>query len=191
MKYCFLFCIILSSISCWKYRGDYNPNSNPNPGNVQLNLKKVWGSIPVYTSEIGAKQIEYTAKKYPVIHPGNIYAKANFIFQVDVGLGIHVIDNTIPAQADRIGFIKINGCSQMSIRGNYLYTNSLDDLVTIDLTDTSKLREVNRVKNAFPELRYSYPLVQPEEKGYYVCPRTDSIVIGWTKDSIFQACYKN
>lgn len=160
------------------------PDVNPMP------RAKVWGNKPVYATEVAAKQIRYLAEKQPLHTAGNIYAFGSYIFQVDVGRGIHVIDNTEPAKADRIGFITVNGCAQLSIRGTYLYTNSLTDLVTIDIADPVHLREVSRVPNAFPEFAYSYYLVQPEEKGYYTCPRMDSVVVGWVKDSIYATCMK-
>lgn len=138
-----------------------------------------------------AKKIDYIAQKKPIQQAGNIYAFGRYIFQVDVGRGIHVIDNSVPAQADRIGFIAINGCEQISIRGAYLYTNSFSDLVTLNISDPTHLVEVSRVPGAFPELMYSYPMVQPEEIGYYECPTYDSIVVGWVKDSIYASCYKN
>jgi hypothetical protein len=185
MKPVFLLCMVTCLTSCWKYPPNYTRNNN------QPSAQKVWGNKPIYAAIAKAKQITYIAQKQPIKEAGNIYAKGNFIFQVDVGRGIHVIDNTIPAKADRVGFITVNGCSQMSIRGNYLYTNSIADLVTIDITDPLNLREVNRIPNAFPEFNYNYPLIQPSEKGYYTCPGTDSIVIGWVKDSIYTTCYKS
>src|SRR5207253_1944522 len=126
----------------------------------------------------------------PVVQAGNIYAFGHYIFQVDVGRGIHVIENTNPAQADRIGFITVNGCTQLSIKGKYLYTNSMADLVTLDISNPAHVHEVNRVLSAFPEFQYYYPLAQPEETGYYTCPRYDSVVVGWVKDSIYASCFK-
>ena len=175
------FCVLFLC-SCWKpYRTP--PESFPQ--------QKVWGSKPIYSAISAAKNVEYHTGKQPIKTAGNIYAYQNFIFQVDVGRGIHVIDNSVPASAERIGFIVVNGCAQISIRGAYLYTNSYSDLVTIDLSNTSNLRETGRVQNAFPDFNYNYPLSAPEEAGYYECPRYDSVVVGWTKDSIFSTCFKN
>ncbi|MDO9373719.1 MAG: hypothetical protein V4725_04525 [Bacteroidota bacterium] len=172
----FFFC------SCWKpYR------NQPEPALQQ----KVWGSKPIYAAIVQAKKVEMLSGKQPLIQPGNIYAYKNLVFQIDIGRGIHIIDNTVPADADRIGYITMNGCSQISIKGAYLYTNSYGDLVTIDLSNSSDLREVSRLPNAFPELTFQYPLAMPEEQGFYECPRMDSVVIGWTKDSIMANCFKN
>ena len=87
--------------------------------------------------------------------------------------------------------LKINGSSEISIKDNFLYTNSYDDLVVVDMSDINSISEVKRVKGAFPEGRTNYFFVQPPEAGYYECPRFDSLVIGWKKDSVYAGCYKN
>ncbi len=183
MKYTILLLCAILLYACWKpYRTDYA---------MEQAQQKVWGSKPIYTAESVAKKISYLPQKHPLIQAGNIYAFGNYIFQVDVGRGIHVINNSNPSTADRIGFITITGCQQISIKGKYLYTNSFADLVTLDISDPSNMLEVSRVIFAFPELAGTYPLVQPTDTGYYICPRMDSIVVGWVKDSIYTSCYKN
>lgn len=182
MKIVPLLLLIFCLSSCWKpYR------NQPEPAMQQ----KVWGNKPIYAAIVTAKKVEYLPGKQPLIHAGNIYAYRQLVFQIDIGRGIHIIDNAVPAKAERVGYITMNGCSQISIKGAYLYTNSYADLVTIDLSDAADLREVSRVPNAFPELNNNYPLVVPEESGYYECPRMDSVVIGWKKDSIQSFCFKN
>lgn len=166
-----------------------NPGNGYVPG-PSIPMSKVWGWKPVYAAINTAKEIKYINSKQSITQAGNIYAKGSFIFQVDVGRGIHVIDNSIPEKADRIGFITVNGCTQLSIKGNYLYTNSLSDLVTLDISNPLQLKEINRVANAFPEFQYNYPLVMPDSAGFYVCPRYDSVVVKWVKDSIYTSCFK-
>lgn len=180
MKYPLLLFFTLALVSCWKIKGTYHEYG-----------QKVWGSKPVYAALSDARQIIYDPNKHPIIEAGNIYAFGHFIFQVDVGRGIHVIDNTIPSNADRVGFITINGCGQVSIQGDYLYANSYTDLVTINISDPLHMKVANRLSNAFPEFLYDYPLIQPEESGYYECPRYDSVIVKWVKDSVYTNCYKN
>ncbi len=168
--------------SCW---------TKVTPVTPGVDYKRVWGNKPVYEAASDAKMISYSNAAIPVSNPGNIYAKGNFLYQLEIGKGIHVIDNSIPAQAARIGFITVNGSSQISIRNNLLYTNSYDDLLVIDITDLNNISEVKRVPGAFPEGRYSYYFIEPVESGYYECPRYDSVVIGWVKDSIWSSCFKN
>ena len=150
----------------------------------------VWGNKPVYAARNDAKLVTYVDSAQPVVIPGNIYAKGSFINQLETGRGIHVIDNSTPAQARRIGFITVNGSSQISIRDQYLYTNNYEDLIVIDLTDPSNLQVVKRVAGAFPEAENNYFYAFPVESGYYECPRYDSVVIGWVKDTIWTNCIK-
>ena len=187
-----LFCCVLFSlfllVSYFKF--DFKPYNNNDNGGYNYSEQKVWGSKPIYSKDPAIRQIKYTSSKQPVVSAGNICAFVNYIFQVDVGSGIHVINNSVPENADRVGFVTVLGCTQMSIKGHYLYANSLNDLVTLDISDIKNVKEVSRIKDAFPE-NIDYPLIQPKESGYYQCPTSDSIVIGWVKDSISNySCYK-
>ncbi|CAN5827468.1 hypothetical protein BH11BAC4_BH11BAC4_20880 [soil metagenome] len=183
MRLLLVLSISLTLSSCWT---KVRPNPNPVYGN-----ERVWGNEPIYDAVNDAKQVSYIDSARPVINPGNIYAKGNFIYQLEIGKGIHVIDNTVPAQAHRIGFITVNGSSQISIKSNYLYTNSYDDMLVIDISGGNIIQITKRLVGALPEGRYYYYLSQPTETGYYTCPNTDSVVIGWRKDSIRAGCYKN
>ena len=177
MRSLVIICTILLLYSCY-------PNSNKE-------YRSVMGSKPIYTSFSEAKKISYSNQALPVLTPGNIYAKGNLIYQLEIGKGIHVIDNSVPSQARRVGFIIINGSSQISIKGNYLYSNSYDDLVVLDISNQTSVTEVKRVSNAFPQGNYEYPLAEPTEKGYYECIRYDSVIIGWQKAKVLNICYKN
>ena len=153
--------------------------------------EKVWGYKPVYGTEAEAKTITFTAGARPVTSGGNIYAFQQYLFQVDAGQGIHVIDNTSPSDARRIGFINVKGCSQISIKDDMLYTNSYDDLVVLNFSQLSTVNEVSRLKGVFTEYRYESPIAQPPASGYYQCPDNNRFVVGWVKDSVTSSCYKN
>ena len=182
----FFLWVLLFATSCWKY-----PNNNIDPPDGTSRGSKVWGYKPLYGTEAEAKTIGYTASPRPVISGGNIYAFKQYIFQLDPGLGIHVIDNINPSQAKRIGFITVKGCSEISIKKDKLYTNSYDDLVVLDFADLNNIKEYSRLKAVFTEYKYGSPLAQPPASGYYECPVYGSIVVGWVKDSVYTSCYKN
>lgn len=174
--------VFISFSGCWTKARPVTQTNYP---------KRVWGNKPVYGAYNEAKIISYSNSVLPVIIPGNIYAKGDFIYQLEIGKGIHVIDNSIPVQAHRIGFITVNGSSQISIKDNYLYTNSYDDLVVVDISNSNTVTEVKRVPGAFPQGRSNYFYIEPIESGYFECPRYDSVVIEWRKDSVWNSCYKN
>jgi hypothetical protein len=183
-KYLLLLTISALLISCWKYR-------NGTDGGYNTQQNKVWGYKPVYGTEPEAKNILYTSGAKPVISGGNIYAYQDYIFQMESGLGIHVIDNSNPSVAVRIGFITVKGCSQISIKDGKIYTNSYDDLVVLGFSNFNTVAETSRLKGVFTEYRYGSPLALPPASGYYECPAYDKFVTGWVKDSVYQNCYKN
>lgn len=187
-KYLLLCCFSAVLISCWKIRdrnGDFPP---PLPNQPPT---KVWGYKPVYGTETEAKNILYTAGAKPVISGGNIYAYQQYIFQMEPGLGIHVIDNSNPSIAERIGFINVKGCSQISVKDGKLFTNSYDDLVVLGFSALNTIKEESRLAGVFKEYRYGSPIAQPPSSGYYECPSYNKFVTGWVKDSVYQYCYKN
>lgn len=165
-------------VSCWGYRNNYPAQS------------KVWGYKPIYGVDSSAKKISYSPAPQQVISQGNIYAFQNYIFQLDPGLGIHVIDNSIPSSAHRIGFITVRGCSQISIKSNKLYTNSYDDLVVLDVSDFNNVHELSRLAGVFVEYRGYSPISQPPGNGYYECPDYNKLIVGWTQDSVYTYCHK-
>lgn len=171
-----------SLLSCW----DFN-NRNVDP---PINITKVMGYKPIYGAEVFAKGILYSSTPLPVINGGNIYAFNTYLFQVESGYGIHVIDNSNPSNAERIGFITIKGCSQLSIKDDKLYTNSYDDLVVLDFSSLTNIQILSRLNGVFVEYRYGSPIAEPPVSGYYECPRTDSFVVKWVADSVYQSCYK-
>ena len=176
-----LMAVILTS--CWKYPGQ-------NQGTINYITTKVWGYKPVYGVDSSAKKISYTSSPQPAINQGNIYAFRNYIFQLDPGFGIHVIDNSTPSTAHKIGFITVKGCSQISIKDDKLYTNSYDDLVVLDFSNLQDLHEYSRLKGVFSEYRYGSPISLPPANGYYECPTYDKLVTGWVKDSINMSCLR-
>ncbi|MCJ7468074.1 MAG: hypothetical protein MUO53_15455 [Maribacter sp.] len=83
----------------------------------------------------------------PVQVSGKIYAYNNYIFINDKSMGIHVVDNSNPASPKKIAFIKIPGNVDISVKGDYLYADSLTDLVVLDISDMANIHEVNRLEN--------------------------------------------
>lgn len=156
-------------------------------GGIDENYK-VLGYKPIYSNDASLKQVRIDTP-HLVKKAGNIYAYQNYLLQCEIGEGIHVIDNTSPATARRIAFIKVLGCNEISIRNNFLYTNSFNDMVTININNIMQPVETARIANAFSVSGY---LPEPPENGYYECvDLTKGVVIGWQKDSVnYNGCYK-
>lgn len=190
----FLLLIILLLTSCWDFRNNVSPEPPPVPP------KKVWGYKPVLSVDSSILKVSAIGPQ-PVKLPAKIYVKGNLIFQNDLGSGIHVIDNTNPSAPNPVGFIKILGNSEISIKGDMLYANSFTDLVVVDVKDWQKPMEMKRIKRAFHQgaAAGGYPsyhfIPLPEHGVYYECPwqyanSMTHILTGWVRDSVYDNnCY--
>jgi hypothetical protein len=143
------------------------------------------GYKPIYADPSLAKEVKYQSAR-TVTNAGKIYYKGGYIFQVDQGTGIHIVNATDPSQADRIGFIAINGCQEIAIAGNYLFTNNLTDLITVDISDYTQPKVVKRIANSFSLSNNELPPV----RGFFECPdKSKGVVIGWAKATLkFPKC---
>lgn len=85
-----------------------------------------------------------------LVTTGKIYVYGDYLLINEPDLGIHVVDNKIPANPRFISFIKIPGNSDLAVRNGLLYADSYIDLVVLDLKNPQDVIEVFRVENAFP-----------------------------------------
>ena len=145
-------------------------------------IGKVSGFKPIYSTSAELYLIQNKPAR-AVTNAGKIYVKDNYIFQNEMGEGIHILNNSNPANTVRSGFISIKGSQEIAIKGNYLYSNNYDDLVVVDITDVNNVKEVNRVKNIF--YKNNFQLSPPAGSGYFECAdNSKGIVINWVRDSI-------
>ncbi len=108
-------------------------------------------------------------------NPGKIYFKDNYIFVVDELKGIHVFDNTNPAEPVKKGFMKIPGVVDISVSGHIMYADSFVDLVVLDVEDINNIHEVGRVVNILP---YTVPPVDNDYPKGSV-DQDKGVVINW------------
>lgn len=186
-------CICLSFLlqGCWGYTKNVDPlpGQGPSPQEIQPEAY-----VPVYGSDTLLRGI-YAMEAQPTIAAGKIYVYGNLLFQVENEKGIHVIDYSDRKKPVKLGFIRCKGSSELAVKGGYLITNNLDDLVTIDISRVDSVKEVARMKHAFTHynvLRYmDMKMYYPPERGkYYVCPNVqDGDVIGWKLEKNVRNAY--
>ena len=168
--------------SCWDFR------QKPRTGE-----RKVLGYKPVYSSDSSAFRVQ-TMGPQTVKNAGKIYVKDQLIFQSDEGWGVHVINNANPSSPTPIGFIRVFGNTEMSIKGNFMYVNDFSDLVVIDISNWQNVVEVKRIRNAFHGGGGFY-LPLPEHNVYFECAayyytNSTKVQTGWVKDSVSNySCY--
>ena len=81
--------------------------------------------------------------------PGKIYAIGQYMLITELQEGIHVIDNSNPANPVPVAFWSIPGNVDMAVRGQYLYVDQYIDLLTIDISNLQQPQVVCRAENVF------------------------------------------
>jgi hypothetical protein len=95
--------------------------------------------------------------------PGKIFYYKGYLLINERNLGVHIFDNTDPADPKNLGFIEIQGNLDMAVHNDILYADSYLDLVAVDITNIAAPVEVNRVQDVFQNF-YSFS----DEIGYLV-----------------------
>ena len=108
---------------------------------------------------------------------GKIYAYKSYIFVNDKYQGIHVIDNRNPESPKKIAYIKIPGNVDISVKDDYLYADSITDLVVIDISNIDNIKVINRLDNVLHD-----NIVWPADADIFESGNIDyenDIIIGW------------
>jgi len=85
--------------------------------------------------------------------PGKIYVSEDLLIIGDSGSGIHIIDNSVPANPQPLHFLEVPGSTQLYVDGRYIYTNAYYDMLKIDISDLNAINIVKRMEEAF-DVRY-------------------------------------
>jgi len=104
---------------------------------------------PVITPISEIRSSVETQAPRPIKALGKIYFKDNFLYLNEPGAGIHVIDNSNPANPIQLAFINIPGNYSLAAKGDALYANSYMDLVVLDISDPLNVIEAGRNEQIF------------------------------------------
>jgi hypothetical protein len=129
-----------------------------------------WTPYFMQRSEL-ERSVFLAGKSRQMNNPGKIWVADNTIYVVERYKGVHVIDNSNPANPFGRDFIVAPGCMDVAVKGNILYLDNAVDLVAFDLT-TDAVTE--RIKNYFAEP------VSPNGD-VYRRGSGDIILVGWKK----------
>ncbi len=135
---------------------------------------------PEYMSKKAFRASVVIAAPRDIVASGKIYVYDNYVLVNDTNKGIHIIDNSTPETPVKKVFIEIIGNNDMEVRGDYLYADSLMDLLVFDISDLNNIKEVTRLEDvlhsyvAFP----SEPNLIVDSEGYNYDP--DQVLVNWT-----------
>jgi hypothetical protein len=103
--------------------------------------------------------------------PGKFFVYGNYIFLNEIDKGVHIIDNTDPANPVVKAFIDIPGNLDIAVKGNILYADMYQDLVAVDISDPLKAKLVKDLPDVFPERYYANGFIADNNR----------IIVGWLK----------
>jgi hypothetical protein len=133
---------------------------------------------PVYSSPAAALTISNGGPQ-PFVNGGKIATQGNTLYQVEQDKGIHIINISNPSLPVKVGFINIALCRELTLKGNYLYTNNMNDLVVLNVSNPTNVTESNRIANAFPDLGVQFP-PEAQSGDYFECAdASKGLVIRW------------
>lgn len=137
--------------------------------------------VPQYAAITDVNQIGIQAAK-ATQQPGKIYAFGNYLYQNDAQQGFHIINNTDRKHPVKLAFLKVPYSTEIAIRGNFLYTNNLNDLVVIDISNIQSPRVVKRIEKVFPSVDQKFP---PYSRVHFQCPDpAKGVVVKWELKTI-------
>lgn len=82
-------------------------------------------------------------------NPGKIYIYGDFLLINEPQKGIHILDNSNPANPININFIKVPGNVDMAVNANMLYADNYLDLLVFDISDPRNIQQIKRVEDVF------------------------------------------
>lgn len=150
---------------------------------------EVMGYAPVYTTEVDLS-ISWSGPEV-LNSPGQIYLIDTLVLLIEENQGIHVVGNSNPTSPNKLGFLKIDGASQLTIKDGVLYTNQYSDVIAIDLSDVSNPTIISRDTSVLSNAIVGQ-VVPPGLDNYFECPDpTKGRVISWEYKLIDSPkCYK-
>ena len=140
------------------------------------------GMRPIYLQEKDLLKVKST-EPAAFENLGKIVAKDNYLFINEKFKGIHLIDNTDPANPVKKYFWEIRGNREFTIVHNVLYAESWKLLLVIDISDYGNIQLLSVIKDQYvPERVEIYP---EGYSGYFECYDASAGGFGgWEKASI-------
>jgi hypothetical protein len=135
---------------------------------------------PVYLSYNELREAVSDTLPINLEHPGKIYIKGNYLFVNEVRKGIHVIDNSNPESPEVLRFIDIPGNIDLAVKDDILYADSYVDLITLDISDLSDIKEIGRIEDVFS---YSLPPYEGEQRIGEV-DQSQGVVVSWKTEKV-------
>lgn len=160
MKKIFVFCLSITFTSCFFLNTDDDIDSFSSDYEAVVMDRETFES----STELLSNQ--------PSEKSGKIYIKDNYLIVNEPNKGFHFYNNSNPENPEKIGFLKVLGSTDLSIKNDVIYANNAVDLIAIKIKPNLDGIEVTkRIKNIFPEK------ISPD--GYLHNTENNEVVLNW------------
>ncbi|MFN3755775.1 MAG: LVIVD repeat-containing protein [Flavobacterium sp.] len=138
-------------------------------------------AVPIFKSKTALRESVGVTSPQSTYSDGKVYVAENMLFYIAQEQGIHIFDNSNPAQPQNVAFIQMEGVHDIAVKGNYLYADNFMDLLVFNL---SNLQQISLVQTLQDVLEF-YPQF-PAEADFMAWdsnPDEDDIMIGFQIES--------
>jgi hypothetical protein len=142
-------------------------------------------NTPIYLTYDQLRTSVTNDNERPLTKPGKIFVYNQYILINDFESGIHIYNNVNPAFPTHVAFINVPGNVDIAVKDDILYVDSYIDIVAIDLSDPTNVREIARSQDALSytipgSMNYDYPVSNIDE--------TKGVVIGYRVAEVEETC---
>ena len=85
-------------------------------------------------------------------NPGKFYYLNNLILINERGAGVHIIDNSDITDPQKLGFIAIEGNEDISLSGHFIYADTWQNIIVIDIENYREPKVVNVINGVKDEI---------------------------------------
>ena len=117
---------------------------------------------------------------------GKIYIYQNYLFIVERGAGIHIVNNSNPSAPQNLAFLNIPGSVDLAVRNNTLYVDSYYDLLSFNINDPANPTLSCRITNAFDFDNWTLVKGYDEDLPFTGIDPNRGVITGWSQQEIIQ-----
>jgi hypothetical protein len=136
-----------------------------------------------------------------IVNAGRTFIEGDYLFIGELGIGIHVFDNSTPTNPVALAFLSIPASTDYFVKNDALIVDNGNDLVSlkIDALDKLKKKEKTIVElkrslliNKRTSEVFVYPNYPIKQNVYFECPDKEHFVVTWEKGDYLNVsnCYR-
>ena len=136
-----------------------------------------------------------------IVNAGRTFIEGDYLFIGELGLGIHVYDNTMPSNPVALAFLSIPASTDYFVKNDVLIVDNGNDLVSLKIDALDKLKKKEKtivelkrslLTNKRTAEVFVYPNYPIQQNVYFECPDKEHFVVAWEKGDFLNVsnCYR-